>query len=213
MAKRNCSAPLTLSDEIDTFIGLVEGWELSTLDCERADRQLELRGFSAAVLNRLADTGRERADYAIAVSQKGEQLSRQLVVAGHDPSGVLRVVHFTSDIASGARAFDWVAIKTELWRIAIEAVAGDGEVLFLGGGRYQVGDKVTVLTGAQADVLQALVELQGASLDELRTHSGAPNPAIALKQICKSYPLLSPFITLPGGKGKGGYSTTIRPAS
>lgn len=97
----------------------------------------------------------------------------------------------------------WVVTPPEVEPIAV----------FLGGGKYKVDETMISLTGAQADVLQALVELQGASLDELRTHSGAPNPAIALKQICKSHPLLSPFISLPGGKGKGGYSTTIRPAA
>ena len=82
---------------------------------------------------------------------------------------------------------------------------------FIGKGRYRIGADTIALTGRQADVLQALVELRAATLSDLQTRSGVGNPSIALSQICNRYPALARFIKLAGGKGKGGYSTTILP--
>jgi hypothetical protein len=81
--------------------------------------------------------------------------------------------------------------------------------IFLGTGRYRVGVKVICLGGSQADALQALVELRAATFEQLKKHSGASNPSVLLKSICENQALLAPYISLPGGKNKGGYSTTI----
>jgi hypothetical protein len=59
-------------------------------------------------------------------------------------------------------------------------------------------------------VVDALVTLRGASKPELIEKSGVGNAPRALKAICAKYSLLQPFISLPGKRGAGGYSTTIR---
>jgi hypothetical protein len=90
-----------------------------------------------------------------------------------------------------------------------EAAAGVGTPTYLGERRYQVGDEIIYLDGTQAILLECLVELQGTSLQKLKDTSGVPNPSNVLKAIRERHPKLAPFIKLPGGKGKGGYSTTI----
>jgi hypothetical protein len=70
---------------------------------------------------------------------------------------------------------------------AIQAAAPDPPV-FLGDGRYQVGELVICLNRTQAKVLKALVELRGATLDKLRTQTGVDNPSSVLKTICDRYP-------------------------
>ena len=79
---------------------------------------------------------------------------------------------------------------------------------YLGHGRYKVGDQFICLTGNQADVLEMLVELRAATLAQL-AGNGVSNPSAVLTSVCNNHRLLAPFIKLPGGKGKGGYSTTI----
>lgn len=84
---------------------------------------------------------------------------------------------------------------------------------FHGDGLYRVDGVPPIrLEGAQADVLEALVETHAATKDRLISSSGHSDAPRVLKSICASFPQLAPFITLPGRKGKGGYSTTIRPA-
>jgi hypothetical protein len=76
-----------------------------------------------------------------------------------------------------------------------------------------VGNEAIRLTGYQADVLESLVTLRAASLEQLRNASGCESASAVLKQICAAHKLLAPFIKMPGGKNKGGYSTTIRNAA
>lgn len=85
----------------------------------------------------------------------------------------------------------------------------NGTPIFLGEGRYQIGRTTICLNGSQADALQALIELRGANFDQLRKHGGVSNPSSLLKSICENQAHLAPYISLPGGKNKGGYSTTI----
>lgn len=84
------------------------------------------------------------------------------------------------------------------------------EIMFLGGGRYQAGDEIIALDGNQASVLQALVELRAATKDDLVRKSGVEDAPRVLRTIRKKHPQLAPAITLPGGKGRGGYRTTVR---
>ena len=80
----------------------------------------------------------------------------------------------------------------------------------LGDGRFLVGDHPISLEGRQSYVLDALVDLRTASMSQLAKHSGVDDVARQLKRICERFPQLAAHITLPGGRGKGGYSTTIR---
>jgi hypothetical protein len=88
----------------------------------------------------------------------------------------------------------------------------DGVPVYRGEGLYQVGNESIRLTGSQADVLETLVKLHAASMEQLQ-RSGCENPSAVLASIQKVHKLLAPFIKMPGGKNKGGYSTTIRNAA
>jgi hypothetical protein len=84
---------------------------------------------------------------------------------------------------------------------------------WIGDGKVQIGDDTITLESQLADVLQALVELRSATMPELQTKSGRDEPDKLLKKLVKKFPALKPFIRFPGGRGKGGYSTTIQLAA
>jgi len=65
------------------------------------------------------------------------------------------------------------------------------------------------LDGAAADVLECLVDLRATSKILIENKSGRPEAIKVLRLIRKNHSELAPHITLPGGKGRGGYSTTI----
>jgi hypothetical protein len=65
------------------------------------------------------------------------------------------------------------------------------------------------LQNAEAEVLEALIDKRAATLTELRRLSGHEDVSGILSRIRDRHPALAPFITLPGGKGRGGYTTTI----
>jgi hypothetical protein len=83
------------------------------------------------------------------------------------------------------------------------------KVRFFGAGRYQVGREFICLADTQADVVEALVNQRVATLAILKRVSGVNNPAAVLKAVCNQHPELGRSIRLPGGKGRGGYSTAI----
>ena len=84
------------------------------------------------------------------------------------------------------------------------------EAVWLGSGKFRVGDKTIMLESQQAAVLQALVTLRAASKPELEKESGYADAVAVLKKLRKKFPELEPHILLAGGRGKGGYSTTIK---
>ena len=86
---------------------------------------------------------------------------------------------------------------------------GKSGALYLGGGKYKIGDEVIVLEGSQADVLEALVKARAATKSDLINCSGVANAHTVLSGIQKNHPLLARLITLPGRKAKGGYRTRI----
>jgi len=81
---------------------------------------------------------------------------------------------------------------------------------FFGKGHYRVGNKNLVLDGARACVLEALVELKSTTKDLLASRSGVADAPGTLRAIRAKFPDLAPFIHLPGGKSRGGYTTTIQ---
>ncbi len=56
-------------------------------------------------------------------------------------------------------------------------------------------------------VVKLLVEHRTASLDTLK--SAHDRPDRILKRLREKYPVLEKYISLPGGPGRGGYSTSI----
>jgi len=83
---------------------------------------------------------------------------------------------------------------------------------YLGEGKCQVGVEAPFqLEESEASVLQALIELGGtAKKPALINRSGVDDAPRVLRRIRKNCPQLAPYITLPGGKGRGGYRTSIR---
>lgn len=83
---------------------------------------------------------------------------------------------------------------------------------YLGDGRYQVGDDAPLkLQESENHVLASLIDLGGsASKPELVLQTGKDDAPRVLRSIKEKYRRLAKFIFLPGGKGKGGYRTTIR---
>lgn len=82
--------------------------------------------------------------------------------------------------------------------------------IYLGDGKCRTDQGIVQLQEAQGVVLQALIELGGAALKgALVERSGVGDAPRVLKSIKEKYPALNPYIRLPHGKGKGGYSTAI----
>ncbi len=84
------------------------------------------------------------------------------------------------------------------------------EAVWLGKGRVRIGDQTLSLEPQFADVLEALIELRAATKPELQKRSGREEPGRLLNKLVRKIPSLRPYIVLPGRRGKGGYSTTIR---
>ena len=78
---------------------------------------------------------------------------------------------------------------------------------YLGDGRVRIGGETVCLEGNEADIVETLVILGAANIDELR--KVADNVPRVLNRIREKYPLLAPHIISPGAKGRGGYRTTI----
>ena len=78
------------------------------------------------------------------------------------------------------------------------------EQLLLNGRRYSLEDN-------EVNVLRALVGKGALQLGQLRNQSGCDKANQVLSNLRRKYPALKKHIILPGRKGRGGYSTTIRP--
>jgi hypothetical protein len=84
----------------------------------------------------------------------------------------------------------------------------------VGNKRYQVGDQAPIMLGEAEDhVLRSLIDLGGAATkSQLYGQTGKDDCPRILKKIREKHAALAPHIILPGGKGQGGYRTTIRAA-
>ena len=76
-------------------------------------------------------------------------------------------------------------------------------------GILTIKGKSLTLSRSDGNVLRLLVRERTASLPTLK--SMAPRPDRVLKELLSKFPVLKKYIFLPGGPGKGGYSTTIIP--
>lgn len=81
--------------------------------------------------------------------------------------------------------------------------------VWLGDNRFQVGERTWELDEVDAKVLSALVRLRAANTTSLVASTSLDDCVKILKQIKNKYPELSPYIHVPGAKGRGGYRTTI----
>jgi len=77
-------------------------------------------------------------------------------------------------------------------------------------GILQLENRPVCLECNEQDVLGVLVRLGATTLQVLRKESNCDNPNRVLTGLIRKYALLKKHIFLPGGKGHGGYSTTIR---
>jgi hypothetical protein len=78
-----------------------------------------------------------------------------------------------------------------------------GAILFSWRAPFQLGD-------TEESVLTWLVRLKAATLTELRDKSGCESANKVLRRILTKCPELEPYITMPGAKGRGSYSTLIQ---
>jgi len=116
----------------------------------------------------------------------------------------------------GEKLAEWLCKATAETAPEVEAESVDPtkpKAVWLGGGRVRVGDETLALEFQEASVLEALVELGAATRPDLERRSGVEDAVGVLKKLTKKFPVLALHIHLPGGRGKGGYRTTIRPAS
>jgi hypothetical protein len=77
-------------------------------------------------------------------------------------------------------------------------------------GKLTLKGKPLSLSNGERFVLTKLVEMRTATITELQTQH--PRPDRVLKRLLQKYSALEKYISLPGGPGKGGYSTTIQPS-
>ncbi len=88
-------------------------------------------------------------------------------------------------------------------------LAGSSKPMYLGNGRVRIGEETIGLESNQEAILEALLNRGGtATISELRSDTLVDDVPRVLKRICKR-PGLEQHIVLPGGRGKGGYRTTI----
>jgi hypothetical protein len=112
------------------------------------------------------------------------------------------------------------ATANELRQIAIVATnETNAAIRSLGGGAVYLGDGLIEVDGkpyrieqAHQFVVEALVKLKAATAEQLARASGVEDAVKVLRAVCDAIPELKPHITLPGGRGKGGYRTTIEAA-
>jgi len=131
------------------------------------------------------------------------------------PAGILESLHLfiLQDVGQLDRLpAPWVLPELDQWierfggkQPRASAAVFDGNNLTL-----TLNGKPLSLSSGEKYVLSKLVEMRAATITELRTQN--PHPDRILKELREKYPPLKKFISLPGGPGKGGYSTTIEPS-
>jgi len=99
----------------------------------------------------------------------------------------------------------WYGLAAYRWRKNVPA-----DAVWLGGGRVRIGDETIALEFAESTVLEALVQKGAATRPDLEKASGVDDVKNIMKKLKKRFP---DHIKLPGGRGKGGYRTTIKPCA
>lgn len=87
---------------------------------------------------------------------------------------------------------------------------GSDRAIFERPNKVKIADEPPImLENMEATVIQALIELGAGDQAQLADRSGVTQPGRILKRIVKKHPQLGHYIILPGGRGRGGYRTTI----
>jgi len=114
------------------------------------------------------------------------------------------VNHAVGNVCDGTPARDLESVAH------LESAGEPANATYLGNGVVRVGDKQLTLDGREGYVLEGLLNLGStAKKDALVNESGCDDAPAILKRIQQKHPTLAPLITRPGGKGRGGYRTTI----
>lgn len=116
-------------------------------------------------------------------------------------------------IATVARGLT-AGVKIPSRNVATQRLSGNRNVpVYLGESKYRCGQEILILEYTENRVLAKLVKHGAAKKAELESVS--ENAISVLRGIKRkrAYRMLAPHIIFPGGKGKGGYRTTIIPAS
>ncbi|MCP4549676.1 MAG: hypothetical protein GY835_24740 [bacterium] len=84
-------------------------------------------------------------------------------------------------------------------------------IVFLGDATYKIGRHKPVRVDTNEDyVLQAFIQTPVLNKPALVKTSGVENPGRELRRLCEKYDgIFTDAITLPGGKGKGGYRVNV----
>jgi len=118
------------------------------------------------------------------------------LLEGHKPSRVEAL----GDVEAG--------INRE-WGAARKHAKPDGTPRYLGNGQIKCGYDTFDLEANQVAVLEALLDNGAMTLDKLRRTTLIEEPHKIIKTLQEGFPQLEPYLKRPGGRGRGGYRTTI----
>ena len=108
------------------------------------------------------------------------------------------------------RALDQVDERLGLKARPSDKKAPDGPTIDPDKGILFLNGQPISLEANEHDVLKQLVASRAMTLKALRTASGCEHPDRVLRNLQTKHDGLEKHIKLPGRKGRGGYSTTIR---
>lgn len=192
----------------------LDHWRASTQPLEESRKNQMLRSIKTHVRNAAA-----RITPRLRGSNHGDVLEFvwELLNVGKPPHLVgderAALEWFLQLPANGCLTTAWEQRKIREMLEVTKFLSPGCEVAILDGNHLIIDNRSIVLEEAEADVVTALVELKAADLPTLAKQAGQRYPAKVLTRLVEKYDGLDEFITLPGGRGRGGYSTTIRLAA
>ena len=87
-------------------------------------------------------------------------------------------------------------------------------IIFRGGGAYAIGTQVVRVTESEDCVLQAFLEKPAMAKDQLIARAGFDKAVDVLRALLTKYDgVFAEAITMPGGRGRGGYRVQVAKAS
>ena len=87
-------------------------------------------------------------------------------------------------------------------------------IIYRGNGVYSIGEHVCRVTKSEDDVLQAFLAQQAMAKDELVAKAGFDKAVDVLRALQTKYDgIFAEAITMPGGRGRGGYRVRVAKAT